>query len=88
MGEELEALDEKFEPMLEQIKELFFELGIKNLNMDDISHKLGISKKTLYRFVKSKEELIARLFEYDQISWAKAMKNIGVSGCQCHREII
>jgi len=67
MNDELNAQDEKFGPMLEQIKELFFEFGIKNLNMDDISRKLGISKKTLYRFVKSKEDLIVKLFEYEEI---------------------
>lgn len=58
-----ETLDEKFVPMLERIMEMFLEYGIKNLNMDDISRKLGISKKTLYRFVDSKESLIAKIFE-------------------------
>jgi len=77
MSNELEKQDEKLEPMLEQIKELFFEFGIKNLNMDDISHKLGISKKTLYRFVKSKEDLLTRIFEYDQSKWADAMNVLG-----------
>ena len=72
MKDELDTQDEKFEPMLEQIKELFFEFGIKNLNMDDISRKLGISKKTLYRFVKSKEDLIEKLFEYEQQKWEKS----------------
>jgi len=77
MNDELDTQDEKFGPMLEEIKELFFEFGIKNLNMDDISRKLGISKKTLYRFVKSKEDLIAKLFEYEQIKWVEAIDNIG-----------
>ena len=77
MDGELDTQDEKFEPMLEQIRELFFEYGIKNLNMDDISHKLGISKKTLYRFVRSKEDLIARLFDYEQLKWVKDSANIG-----------
>jgi AcrR family transcriptional regulator len=63
--------------MLEQIKELFFEFGIKNLNMDDISHKLGISKKTLYRFVKSKEDLISQVFEYEEKKYAETVANIG-----------
>jgi AcrR family transcriptional regulator len=75
--EELEIQAEKFEPMLEKIKELFFEFGIKNLNMDDISRKLGISKKTLYRFVKSKEDLIAKLFEYEQLKWVESSDKIG-----------
>src|ERR1035437_8835333 len=77
MEDELNTQDEKFGPMLEQIKELFFELGIKNLNMDDISRKLGISKKTLYRFVKSKEDLIEKLFVYEQQKWEKASGEIG-----------
>jgi TetR/AcrR family transcriptional regulator, cholesterol catabolism regulator len=78
MDNELDAHDEKFDLMLEQIKELFFEFGIKNLNMDDISHKLGISKKTLYRYVKSKEDLIARLFDYEQLKWVNDSDGIGI----------
>src|SRR5665647_2466241 len=77
MDEELDMQDRKFGPMLEQIKELFFELGIKNLNMDDISRKLGISKKTLYRFVKSKEDLIAKLFEYEENKGILSSNEIG-----------
>jgi AcrR family transcriptional regulator len=77
MHDELDTQDEKFGLMLEQIKELFFELGIKNLNMDDISRKLGISKKTLYRYVKNKEDMIEKLFEYEQQKWEKASTGIG-----------
>ena len=77
MSNELENQKEKWDQMLEQIKGLFFEFGIKNLNMDDISHKLGISKKTLYRFVKSKEDLIAQLFDFEQKKWAESMSTIG-----------
>lgn len=78
MNNELQTPDDRFRPMLEQIKELFFEFGIKNLNMDDISRKLGISKKTLYRFVKSKEDLISKLFEYEQSKWLEATNDIGI----------
>lgn len=77
MSNEIDSQDEKFELMLDQIKDLFFEFGIRNLNMDDISHKLGISKKTLYKFVKSKEDLISQLFVYDQEKWVTAMNTIG-----------
>ena len=77
MNEELNALNAQFEPMLEQIKELFFEFGIKNLNMDEISRKLGMSKKTLYRFVKSKEDLIAKLFEFEENKGLRLSIDIG-----------
>jgi AcrR family transcriptional regulator len=57
MDENLNITDEKFIPMLERAKDMFLEFGIKNLNMDEISRKLGISKKTLYRYVDSKESV-------------------------------
>lgn len=34
--------------------------------MDELSSKLGISKKTLYTFVKNKEELIEKIFLYEE----------------------
>ncbi len=32
--------------------------------MDDIASKLGVSKKTLYRYVKNKEDLVGRVIDY------------------------
>jgi len=69
MDEKANSFDEKFVPMLERIREMFLELGIKNLNMDEISRKLGISKKTLYRYVDSKESLIEKIFELENLKW-------------------
>jgi AcrR family transcriptional regulator len=57
--------DPKLLAILEKTVELFSEFGIRNLNMDDISRSLGISKKTLYQYVKSKEDLIEKLFSFD-----------------------
>jgi AcrR family transcriptional regulator len=37
---------------------LFMKFGVKSLTMDDISRKLGISKKTLYQFVTDKKDLV------------------------------
>ncbi len=69
MHDELNFDDPKFTAILEKTVELFYEFGIRNLNMDDISRNLGISKKTLYLYVKSKEDLIEKLFYYDEKRW-------------------
>jgi AcrR family transcriptional regulator len=69
MYDELNMSDPKLQEILEKTIELFFEFGIRNLNMDDISRSLGISKKTLYQYVKSKEDLIEKLFYYDEMKW-------------------
>jgi AcrR family transcriptional regulator len=76
MYEELNLNDPKLQSILEKTIELFYEFGIRNLNMDDISRSLGISKKTLYQYVKSKEDLIEKLFYYDEMKWDIEMAKI------------
>ena len=61
MDDELVLNDPKIRAILDRVIELFYEFGIRNLNMDDISSKLKISKKTLYQYFKSKEDLIEKL---------------------------
>ena len=71
--------DSKLTEILDKTVELFYEFGIKNLNMDDISRKLKISKKTLYQYVKSKEDLIEKLFYYDEKRWGGKLSLIKVN---------
>ncbi|MDO4763686.1 MAG: TetR/AcrR family transcriptional regulator [Flavobacteriaceae bacterium] len=46
------------ENILNKSKELFLKHGFKTVGMDDISNELGISKKTLYQYFSSKDELV------------------------------
>jgi AcrR family transcriptional regulator len=64
--EKSDATNERFLELVEPIKELFYSYGLKNLSMDELSSRLGISKKTLYTFVKNKEELIEKVFLYEE----------------------
>jgi TetR/AcrR family transcriptional regulator, cholesterol catabolism regulator len=52
---------EKQDEILERTAELFRNYGIRSITMDDISHELGISKKTLYQFVTDKDELVKKV---------------------------
>lgn len=76
MQEELTWDDPKLQLILERTVELFYEYGIRNLNMDDISRNLKISKKTLYQYVKNKEDLIEKLFQYDELKWDREFAQI------------
>ncbi len=49
--------------ILVKTMEMFMRYGIKSITMDDISRKLGISKKTLYQLVDNKGDLINQIFE-------------------------
>ncbi len=71
--------DSKLTTILDRIVELFYEYGIRNLNMDDISSHLKISKKTLYQYFKSKEDLIEHLFAYDFYKSNKMFSEIKVN---------
>ena len=60
--EKSDAQIERFLELVEPIKELFYAYGLKNLSMDELSSRLGISKKTLYTYVRNKEELVEKIF--------------------------
>jgi AcrR family transcriptional regulator len=78
MMNELDLNDSRLCAILDGTIDLFYEFGIKNLNMDDISRQLKISKKTLYQYAKSKEDLIEKLFYYDDMKWEKKISEIKV----------
>lgn len=42
--------------------ELFSRYGIRSVTMDDIAREMGISKKTLYQYVRNKADLIEQIF--------------------------
>jgi TetR/AcrR family transcriptional regulator, cholesterol catabolism regulator len=76
MDEGIKFDDAKLQELLAKIGAMFLEFGIRNLNMDDISRNLKISKKTLYQYFKSKEDLIEKLFEYDELRWNAEFRKI------------
>ncbi len=46
---------------MEVAEHLFMRYGLKSVSMDDIAVKMGVSKKTLYQLVASKEVLIEEI---------------------------
>ncbi|TVR40607.1 MAG: TetR/AcrR family transcriptional regulator [Cryomorphaceae bacterium] len=47
--------------IIQQVIGLFLKYGIKSLTMDDIARHLGVSKKTLYKYVSDKNDLVRRV---------------------------
>lgn len=56
-------MDETKSQIIEEAERLFMRYGLKSVSMDDVARKLGISKKTLYQHIDSKEELIKQVME-------------------------
>lgn len=44
--------------ILKTAVELFSKFGFRSISMDDISHQLGMSKKTLYQYFSDKDEIV------------------------------
>lgn len=49
--------------ILKGAEELIFKYGIKNITMDDIARHLSMSKKTIYKFYKEKDEIVHSLMQ-------------------------
>lgn len=44
--------------IIEVANDLFLTFGFKSVTMDDIASKIGVSKKTIYKYFKNKTELV------------------------------
>ncbi|WP_430810162.1 MULTISPECIES: TetR/AcrR family transcriptional regulator [unclassified Carboxylicivirga] len=44
---------------------LFHQYGIKSVSMEDIARELGMSKRTLYQFVKDKIDVVESVLQYN-----------------------
>lgn len=49
--------------ILEAAKELFYRFGYSRVTMDDIANHLGMSKKTLYKYFKGKNEIMRNIVD-------------------------
>ncbi len=62
-------MNEKAKDIVSKVATMYLEYGIRGVTMDDVAHKLGISKKTLYEYFKDKKELVSAVLENARIEW-------------------
>lgn len=49
--------------ILLKVRELYMTYGIKSITMDDVARELCVSKKTLYQYVKDKDDLVGKFID-------------------------
>lgn len=59
-----------------QAGELFMKHGIKNVSMDEIASKLGISKRTIYQHFTDKEEVLLNFLDYTEKEQIRELKKL------------
>jgi len=57
------VIEEKLKQIIDDSHQIFMRFGIKSMTMDDIARQLKISKKTLYKYVKDKNDLVKLVIE-------------------------
>jgi len=57
-------MEEEFKNIISRVCDLYIKYGIRSFSMDDVSRELGISKKTLYKYVSEKKNLVDNAMEY------------------------
>ena len=62
-------MEEKTSIITDKVGKMFLEYGIRGVTMEDVSYKLGISKKTLYQYFEDKSKLIEAVLE--SIAWRR-----------------
>ncbi|PHI18255.1 hypothetical protein CEQ90_18900 [Lewinellaceae bacterium SD302] len=56
-------MDKETQDIIAVAEQLYMRYGIKSVSMDDVARELGISKKTLYKYVANKHELVERTMQ-------------------------
>jgi AcrR family transcriptional regulator len=69
-------MEKQFKQILNKVHVLYNKYGIKSVTMDDVARELGMSKKTLYHFVKDKNELVEKVIGLEFSSRAAEMNKI------------
>ena len=44
--------------------QMFMQLGVRSVTMDDVARDMAISKKTLYQYVENKADLVEKAFTH------------------------
>ena len=69
-------MEEKEKIFIGQALQAFMKYGIKSMTMDDLARHLGMSKKTIYTFVKDKNDLVAKGLKMQFSAEEQAVKEI------------
>ncbi len=72
---------------IERVEGLFFRYGIKSLTMDEVAAELGISKKTLYQFVESKDDLVLKVLKHHVLGRKNQCLNMSSAAANAIEEI-
>ena len=76
------------EKILNSALALYSKYGIKSITMADLCRELGISKKTLYRHVRDKNDLLRKVIDYEVGFQRESTQKLYASGMNAIDELM
>ncbi len=73
-------MEAKEQVFITQALGVFMKYGIKSVTMDDLARHLGMSKKTIYTFVKDKNDLVNKALDLQHSEEKQIMESICEKG--------
>jgi AcrR family transcriptional regulator len=70
----------EFQKILEKSRDLSFDKGIRKASMDDIANVIGMSKKTLFKYIKNKTDLVQKVLDFERDSFGKIFDEYNFEG--------
>lgn len=59
-------MEDKRQEIVDKVRNLYNEFGIRSVTMDDVVRELGISKKTLYQYFADKSDMVSAVLDYER----------------------
>ncbi len=69
-------MDKIFQNIIKTAAGLYLKFGLKSVTMDDVARECMISKKTLYKYVNDKIDLLKQAFMFESKKQSKLFKSI------------
>lgn len=66
----------KQEQIIEAARKLFHKFGFKKVSMDEIANEAGVTKKTIYMYFNSKEELLKYFIQEELLNMKKIVEEV------------
>ena len=80
-------MDNVFQNIIQTAADLYKKYGIKSVTMDDVARECMISKKTLYKYVKDKNDLLQHALHYEFSKHGKIFHAITEKGLNAIEEV-
>lgn len=81
-------MDNVLNKIINTATELYKKFGIKSITMDDVARECMISKKTLYKYVKDKIDLLKLSINFESKSISKSFDKIGDKNLNAIEEVL